>query len=93
MLSDPDSPEHIPSADRRDRILESRDEYQRERFWVPAAARWDVLLRDAKQATIWQTIDAAMDLVEKENPSLKGSYPRTTAAPTWTSAVSENWST
>jgi len=32
MLSDPDSPEHIPSADRRDRILESRDEYQRERF-------------------------------------------------------------
>ncbi len=45
-------------------------------FWVPAAARWDVLLRDAKQATIWQTIDAAMDLVEKENPSLKGVLPK-----------------
>ena len=36
----------------------------------------DVLLRDAKQATIWQTIDAAMDLVEKENPSLKGVLPK-----------------
>lgn len=66
MLSDPDSPDHISSADRRDRspgVLESSDEYTSENvFGVPAAARWDVLLRDAKQATIGQTIDAAMDL-------------------------------
>lgn len=35
-----------------------------------------MLLGDAKQAMIGQTIDAAIDLVEKESPSLKGVLPK-----------------
>src|SRR2546428_2718118 len=56
---------------------EDRDEYSSERvFWVPKTARWDVLQKNAKQATIGQVIDKAMDAIERENPSLRGVLPK-----------------
>ena len=52
---------------------EDRDEYRAERvFWVPKEARWKAIQASAKQATIGQTIDAAMEAIERDNPSLKG---------------------
>jgi len=52
---------------------EDRDEYAAENiFWVPKAARWPHLQGNAKQSTIGKLIDAAMEAIEKENPSLKG---------------------
>ncbi len=52
---------------------EERDEYRAERvFWVPKEARWAEIQKGAKQPEIGQKIDAAMEAVERDNPSLKG---------------------
>ena len=56
---------------------EERDEYTAENiFWVPKEARWSHLQKNAKQPTIGQLLDEAMDAIEKENPSLKGVLPK-----------------
>ena len=56
---------------------EDRDFYTADNvFWVPQVARWKHIQANAKQADIGVTIDAAMDAVEKDNPSLKGVLPR-----------------
>jgi type I restriction enzyme M protein len=76
-LSDPDSDEFIPNVERRSQFIEDRDEYTSQNvFWVPAEARWGYLQGRAKLPSVGQDIDAAMDLIEKENPSLRGVLPR-----------------
>jgi len=76
-LSDPASDEHIPNATRREQFIESRDEYTSHNvFWVPADARWDSIQAKAKLASIGQDIDKAMDLIEKDNPVIRGVLPR-----------------
>ena len=81
-LSDPDSDDYIPSEARRLKLLESRDEYSGQNvFWVPEQARWTVLQANAKSSSIGQLLDAAMDLVEDENPSLKGVLPKNYGRP------------
>lgn len=76
-LSDPDSDDYIPRADRREQFIESRDEYTSHNvFWVPADARWDSIQAKAKLPSIGQDIDKAMDLIEKENPLIRGVLPR-----------------
>jgi type I restriction enzyme M protein len=56
---------------------EDRDEYQAENvFFVPADARWSHLQTGAKQPEIGKNVDAAMDAIEKDNPSLKGVLPK-----------------
>ncbi len=81
-LADPDSEDHIPSQVRRERILESRDEYTSHNvFWVPPRARWEHLLDNAKQPGIGQYLDEAMDLIEYENLSLKGVLPKNFGRP------------
>lgn len=55
---------------------EDRDEYIAERvFWVPKEARWSVLQSNAKQPTIGNLIDQAMQAIERDNPSLRGVLP------------------
>jgi type I restriction enzyme M protein len=71
----------IPS-DQAEELLESRDEYTAEGvFWVPPEARWEFLQSKAKQPEIAKIIDAAMDAVEVENPSLRGVLPKNFARP------------
>tara|TARA_B110000483_G_C17687441_1_gene348051 strand:+ start:293 stop:430 length:138 start_codon:yes stop_codon:yes gene_type:complete len=36
-------------------------------FFVPATARWSHIHNNAKLASIGETIDAAMEAIEKEN--------------------------
>ena len=68
---------YIPNADRRSGTIEDRNEYTSSNvFWVPAKARWSYLQDRAKQPEIGVLIDSAMDLIEKENPSLKGVLPK-----------------
>lgn len=56
---------------------EDRDEYTAENiFWVPKEARWSFLQSNAKQPTIGQLLDEAMNEIEKANPSLKGVLPK-----------------
>lgn len=60
-----------------ERLIEDRDEYTSHSvFWVPAAARWGVIQKSAKQPEIGESIDNAMDLIERENPKLRGVLPR-----------------
>jgi type I restriction enzyme M protein len=76
-VNDPTSDYYMPSEAARASILESRDEYTSEGvFWVPEGHRWDDLRKAGKQADIGTRIDAAMDAIEKENPSLKGVLPK-----------------
>jgi type I restriction enzyme M protein len=76
-LSDPKSPDFIPNEQRRLQFIEDRDEYTSHNvFWVPADARWGYIQGRGKLASIGQDIDAAMDLIEKENPSIRGVLPR-----------------
>ncbi|GAK49973.1 N-6 DNA methylase [Candidatus Moduliflexus flocculans] len=56
---------------------EDRDEYKAENvFFVPESARWSHLQAQAKQPTIGKTVDAAMEAIEKDNPSLKDVLPK-----------------
>ncbi|GAB3393333.1 class I SAM-dependent DNA methyltransferase [Humibacter soli] len=71
LLADGLNPEQV------ERLVENRDEYTSHSvFWVPAAARWSVIQRAAKQPEVGESIDNAMDLIERENPSLRGVLPR-----------------
>jgi len=61
---------------------EDPDEYRAENvFYVPQKARWEYLQKNAKQPTIGKTVDDAMDLIEKDNVSLKGVLPKNYARP------------
>ncbi|MDP3281324.1 MAG: class I SAM-dependent DNA methyltransferase [Nitrosomonas sp.] len=56
---------------------EDKDEYKAENiFYVPPESRWPNLVTQAKQPDIGKFADAAMDAIEKENPSLKGVLPK-----------------
>ncbi len=56
---------------------EDVDEYRAENvFFVPQKARWEFLKANAKNPEIGKIIDDAMELIEKENPSLKGVLPK-----------------
>ena len=76
-LSDPNSDDYIPNESRRIQFIESRDEYTSHNvFWVPAEARWESIQAKAKLPSIGQDIDKTMDLIEKENPVIRGVLPR-----------------
>ncbi|MEI7894536.1 MAG: type I restriction-modification system subunit M N-terminal domain-containing protein, partial [Myxococcales bacterium] len=61
---------------------EDRYEYEAANvFWVPKEARWSELQKAAKQPTIGVLVDKAMDTIEKQNPSLKGTLPKDYARP------------
>jgi type I restriction enzyme M protein len=52
---------------------EDKDEYLAENiFWVPQEARWSEIASYATSVDIGKKIDTAMELIEKDNPSLKG---------------------
>ena len=56
---------------------EDKDEYKAENvFFVPTKSRWSHLVAQAKQPDIGTYVDTAMDILEKENPSLKGVLPK-----------------
>ena len=56
---------------------EDPDEYLADNiFWVSKTARWSYLQAKARQPKIGKLIDDAMQLIEKENKSLKGVLPK-----------------
>ena len=61
---------------------EDKEEYKAENiFFVPANARWSYLVAKAKNPLIGKYIDDAMDVIERENPSLKGVLPKVFSRP------------
>ncbi len=62
---------------------EDPEEYKAENaFWVPKNARWEFIQSKAKLPEIGKIIDTSMDLIEAENPSLKGILPKDYNRPT-----------
>ncbi|MBT4124191.1 MAG: SAM-dependent DNA methyltransferase [Candidatus Pacebacteria bacterium] len=61
---------------------EDKDEYKAENvFWVPQNARWSYLHSRSKLPTIGQDLDNALEIIEKENPNLKGILSKVYAKP------------
>jgi len=61
---------------------EDPDEYRAVNiFWVPAEARWSYLKDNARQPTIGQLVDDAMEAIERDNSSLKGVLAKDYARP------------
>ena len=61
---------------------EDIDEYRAVNvFFVPKEARWSYLHARAKTPTIGTDLDTAMELIEKQNPTLKGILPKVFARP------------
>ena len=61
---------------------EDPDEYRAQNiFWVPPEARWGHLKNQAKQPTIGQLVDEAMDAIERDNPQLTDVLPKDYARP------------
>ncbi len=81
-IATPSSEYFVKDEKSRKAVLEDRDEYTSENvFWVPKSARWDVFQANAKRPEIGKTIDDAMDVIEKENRTLKGILPKNYARP------------
>ena len=81
--ADPKSDYYVKEPRARYAVMEDRDEYLAENiFWVPKKARWEYIQANAKQPTIGQIIDDAMDAIERDNTSLKGILPKDYARPT-----------
>jgi type I restriction enzyme M protein len=77
LVDDEGSDYFVPTDEAKQSVMEDRDEYAAEGvFWIPEGHRWDDLRKAAKQPDIGQRIDAAMDAIEKENPSLRGVLPK-----------------
>ncbi len=56
---------------------EDRDEYKAENvFFVPPSARWSYLQKRAKLPEIGKDVDTAMDIIERDNASLKDVLPK-----------------
>lgn len=80
--ADPKSEYFVKKESQRGYVLEDRDEYTGQNvFWVPMKARWQEIQKSAKRPEIGQLVDDAMDLIERENPVLKGVLPKNYARP------------
>lgn len=76
-ISDKFESRHQELIDEGEGFEEDLDEYTRVGvFFVPEKARWNFIAEDAHNATIGQTIDTAMDEIEKSNKRLKGVLPK-----------------
>jgi len=77
LVDDQSSDYFMPTEAAKQSILEDRDEYTAEGvFWIPALHRWEDLRKAAKQADIGSRVDQAMEAIERENPTLKGTLPK-----------------
>lgn len=77
LTHDESSDYFMPNEAARLSVLESRDEYTSQGvFWIPEGNRWEDLRKNAKQADIGARLDAAMDAIERANPTLKGVLPK-----------------
>jgi len=77
-VSDPKSEEYIAYEDFRKQALEDRDRYLKAGvLYVPEAARWDFLVKNAAQPNIGEILDRAVEVLEEEYPrQLKDAVPK-----------------
>lgn len=64
-------------------LEEERDCYtEKNIFYVPREARWSYLVENSKAPNIWEIIDNALTLIEKDNATLKNVLPKNYNTPT-----------
>ncbi|WP_279051677.1 type I restriction-modification system subunit M [Intestinibacter bartlettii] len=81
-VSDTFMEKHKELMEEDEDFAEDIDAYMAEGvFWVPENARWDYIAKHSKQAEIGQIVDNALDLIEKENESLRGVLPKNYSRP------------
>lgn len=81
-VSDTFMEKHRELMEEDEDFAEDRDAYLAEGiFWVPDKARWDYIAKNSKQSEIGNIVDNALDLIEKENDSLKGVLPKNYSRP------------
>ena len=60
----------------KEKYLEMKEFYNMQNiFFLPEAARWSFIMKNAKQEDVALKIDTALNTVEKNNPTLKGALP------------------
>jgi type I restriction enzyme M protein len=75
-FSNPKGEWFIKDEPQRAEAAENRDEYLAANvFWLPPEARWHTIKARAKSPEIGKVIDAAMNAIERENPTLKHMLP------------------
>ncbi len=76
-ISDSFEEKHMTLSKEKNADPEDKEEYLAENvFWVPEKARWGFIQSKAKMPEIGKIIDDAMDITEKENPSLRDILPK-----------------
>lgn len=81
-VSDTFMEKHRDLMEEDEDFAEDIDAYMAEGvFWVPENARWDYIAKHSKQAEIGQIVDNALDLIEKDNDSLRGVLPKNYSRP------------
>jgi len=77
-FSNPESEEYIAYEDFRKQALEDKDRYLKQGvLYVPEAARWDYLVKNATQPNIGEILDRAVEVLEEEYPrQLKDAIPK-----------------
>ena len=77
-FSNPESEEYIAYEDFRKQALEDKDRYLKQGvLYVPEAARWDYLVKNATQPNIGEILDKAVEVLEDEYPrQLKDAIPK-----------------
>jgi type I restriction enzyme M protein len=76
-LSNPRGAEYIEDPAERAAELENRDAYaEKHVFWVPAQARWPVILAAAAGSDIAKRLDDALAAIESDNRELRQMLPR-----------------
>lgn len=77
QASNPKSEWYVKESSERYYIKEEKEAYTKDNvFWVPEKARWKRIEENAKSLEIGKVIDEAMDVIEKDNNSLKGVLPK-----------------
>ena len=63
-------------ANGQEAFLEMMPFYQKDNvFYIPECARWDFIMKNAKQPDIAINIDTALHEIEMKNPALEGALP------------------
>ena len=96
LVGDPQSEYYVEGGEEQEAeialVTEDRDEYAGASvFWVPPEARWaevrkrahqdQIELEGGRKVSIGGYIDHVMDVIERENPRLKGALPKVYGRP------------
>ena len=77
LVTNPQGEFFVQDEDAKSYYINQKDSYKSEGvFYIPENARWKFLKEKSSKGNIGKYIDEAMEVIEKENPELKGILPK-----------------